>query len=137
MKKTALKILFILGIIIIKSCTSKVDNNTTEATANQTEQTVTQEVTEELSEENQKLVTPFVDAFKNKDKKKIAALVSYPLKRVYPIPAIQNEAEFLKRFDEIFDEEIIQKIANSNVKTDWSEIGWRGIAFLSTMTKLF
>jgi len=70
-------------------------------------------------------------AFKQQDKKAIATFISYPLGREFPIPAIQNEAELVSRFDEVFDKKFIELIANSDLDKDWSMMGWRGIMFSS------
>jgi len=70
-----------------------------------------------------------INAFKQRNKTDIAELISYPLKRRYPIPAIKDKAEFLNRFNEVFDENFIRLIANSNLEADWKDGGWRGITF--------
>ena len=72
-------------------------------------------------------VLPVIAAFKTHDRAAIAALIRYPLKRRYPLPAIKSEAELVERFDEVFDETLIKQVANSNVDTDWDKVGWRGI----------
>jgi hypothetical protein len=69
----------------------------------------------------------FIDAFKNVDKNVIAQLIHYPLQFNYPIMPIKNKTEMIQRFDEVFDEEIINKIKKSSLETDWSEEAWRGI----------
>ena len=38
----------------------------------------------------------------------------------------KNKNEFNKRFSEVFDKILIDKIANSKIE-QWSEAGWRGI----------
>lgn len=126
MKKSTF-IISILGVfILLQACNSKV--TTEDIKQVQVEQQVEEIVKEgEMSAEYQALVRPLIQAFKNKDKKEVAKLVSYPLNRHYPIPSIRNEVEFVERFDEIFDEKFINEIANSNAATDWSDVGWRGI----------
>ncbi|WP_339653655.1 hypothetical protein [Flavobacterium frigidarium] len=69
-----------------------------------------------------------IDLFKEKDVKQIANHISYPLKRQYPIPSINNKEEFIQRFSEVFDNVLIEKVANSKIE-QWSEVGWRGIMF--------
>jgi hypothetical protein len=54
-------------------------------------------------------------------------MISYPFKREYPIPAIKNKTEFIKRYNEIFDVPLKNEIIKSNPAKDWSEMGWRGI----------
>ena len=72
-------------------------------------------------------VLPVIAAFKAHDKTAIAAHIRYPLKRQYPLPDIKNEAEFITRFDEVFDDELVAVIGSSNINTDWDSVGWRGI----------
>ena len=72
-------------------------------------------------------VLPVIAAFKTQDKTAIAAHIRYPLKRQYPLPDIKNEAEFINRFDEVFDDELVAVIGSSHINTDWDKVGWRGI----------
>ncbi|NMM42710.1 hypothetical protein [Pseudoalteromonas arctica] len=80
-----------------------------------------------LEQKYHESVLPVIAAFKAHDKTAIAALIRYPLKRRYPLPAIKNEAELIERFDEVFDDELVAVIASSNIDTDWDKVGWRGI----------
>lgn len=63
------------------------------------------------------------------NRQQIVQLISYPLGRPYPIPSIKNPKECLQRFDEVFDEPFLSKIASSDPKHEWESVGWRGIAF--------
>lgn len=67
-----------------------------------------------------------IDLFKQKNIEDISQNVNYPLRREYPIPEIKNREQFKQRFIEVFDEVLINNIANSKLK-QWSEMGWRGI----------
>ncbi|AZB30719.1 hypothetical protein [Chryseobacterium balustinum] len=67
-----------------------------------------------------------IDLFKQKNIEDISQNVNYPLRREYPIPEIKNREQFKQRFTEVFDEVLINNIANSKLK-QWSEMGWRGI----------
>ena len=80
-----------------------------------------------LEQKYHESVLPVITAFKTQDKTAIAAHIRYPLKRQYPLPDIKNEAEFVNRFDEVFDEELVTIIGSSNINTDWDSVGWRGI----------
>lgn len=80
-----------------------------------------------LTAEHKKVIADFINYFKNNDREEIALLVSYPLKREYPIPGVKDREKFLIRFDEIFDSKLIAMIVNSNPSEDWSAMGWRGI----------
>ena len=80
-----------------------------------------------LEQKYHESVLPVIDAFKTHDKTAIAAHIRYPLQRRYPVPAINNEAELIERFDQVFDQQLIAQIAGSDIDTDWGEVGWRGI----------
>ncbi len=64
--------------------------------------------------------------FGNREIEEISNIVKYPLKREYPIPPITNREEFKKRFDQIFDQEIINIISQSKTE-QWTSMGYRGI----------
>ena len=76
-----------------------------------------------------------INTFKGGSEKKIASLVKYPLSMSYPVPDINNKEEFIERFDEVFDEAILEKIASSSID-DWDTVGWRGIMFDNGMVWL-
>ncbi len=80
-----------------------------------------------LQVESQKYaIQPFLILIKNRNKAGIAKLVRYPFYRDYPILKIQNEEEFVLRFDEVFDDSILAVIEKSDALNDWSLVGWRG-----------
>lgn len=80
--------------------------------------------------EYQKLVKTFISYIKNNKREQISNLVIYPLNRDYPLPSVKNKKEFLKKYDEIFDADLIKMIVNSNPIKDWADVGWRGIMLL-------
>ncbi|EKB28631.1 hypothetical protein [Aeromonas dhakensis] len=80
-----------------------------------------------LAAEYQPLVQKVIDAAKARDQQALARQIKYPFKREYPIPAIKSPAEMLARFDEVFDEVILKRIASSRAGQDWQAMGWRGI----------
>ncbi|GMM83099.1 hypothetical protein [Pseudoalteromonas sp. MTN2-4] len=67
------------------------------------------------------------NAFQQNDVEAISKLVAYPLNREHPIPAIKNEAEFINRYKDVFDDALINLIINSDTEKDWSQMGWRGV----------
>ena len=73
-------------------------------------------------------VNNIITLFKQKNIDKIVSITNFPLRREYPIPNIENEKELKKRFNEVFDKILIDKIANSKMN-QWSEVGWRGTMF--------
>lgn len=75
------------------------------------------------------LVSPLIAAFKQDNRLFIAQHTRYPLRREKPITAINSESEFLNRFDQVFDQQLITKITQSDPAKDWSKLGWRGIMF--------
>ncbi len=72
-------------------------------------------------------IYPIISAFKDLNKSDISTLIIYPLNRQSPIPSIKNKEELIDRFDEVFDIELIDLIANSDLDKDWRMMGWRGI----------
>jgi len=71
-------------------------------------------------------IQKLINLFKAKNINGISKVINYPLEREYPIPSVKNEADFKKRFSQIFDQKLITIIANSKID-QWSEVGWRGI----------
>ena len=84
-----------------------------------------------MTKEEQKVVSNFIDCIIHKKKEKLATKISFPFEREYPIPQIKNSQEFLKRYNEVFDDNLTNMIVNSKLSTDWSAVGWRGIMLLN------
>jgi hypothetical protein len=82
---------------------------------------------QDLKPEYQKFITSFIQNVKTNNKQAVADIIRYPLQREEPIPAIKNKAEFVKRYDQIFDAGLKSEILKSNPGKDWSEVRWRGI----------
>ena len=80
-----------------------------------------------LTKKQQIGIANFINNIKNQKKENVAANTLYPFSRKYPVPAIKNKQQFLKKYDEVFDDKLVKMISNSNLKTDWSSVGWRGI----------
>ena len=81
---------------------------------------------ESLSSEHLKNIQKIQALFKTKNINGISKLILYPLNREEPIPAVINEAALKKRFSQIFDQTIINKIVTAKPE-QWSELGWRGV----------
>jgi len=73
------------------------------------------------------IVTPLIEAFKVNDRSAISKMITYPLSRKVPLPSIKTESEFISRFEQVFDAELVNTIAHSDPEKDWSAMGWRGI----------
>ncbi len=86
---------------------------------------------QELSPKDQQYIRTLIQHVKANNKSQIGDMVAYPLTREIPIPAIRNKKELMTRFDEVFDTKLMKTIAQSDLKTDWSAMGWRGIMLLS------
>ncbi len=82
---------------------------------------------QDLPTQHHDVVIDFINCFKKNDRTKLAGLVAYPLKREYPLPAINNKEEFLQRYDEVFDAKLVDMIVSSTLDKDWDAVGWRGI----------
>ena len=79
-----------------------------------------------LGPEEMDSIKKLIELFKKVDIEGISNKISYPLDRDYPIPSIRNKEEFIKRFHEVFDQKLIDNIAQSDI-SQWTEVGWRGI----------
>jgi hypothetical protein len=84
-------------------------------------------ISQELNTETKTAIRQFILAVKTNNKEKIASFISYPLRREYPIPPINNKTEFIARFEEVFDTKLKSKISKSIIDSNWSQVGWRGI----------
>lgn len=80
----------------------------------------------EMNASKKARINRIISLFKQQKIADIATIISYPLKRENPIPAIKNENEFKQRFPEVFDQWLIDLIAQSKIE-QWTEVGWRGI----------
>ena len=133
MKKYKLATLF-FGVLLIGCNQKENEKSTTVANGKLTDtiENVSNELdsgaTVTLKDSEVASIQVLIDLFKQKDEEQIANHISYPLKREYPIPSIKNKEEFIQRFSEVFDNVLIEKVANSKIE-QWSEVGWRGIMF--------
>lgn len=82
---------------------------------------------QEMTDDQKKIVANFIDCIKHQKKEKLIADISFPFDREYPIPQIKTGEEFLKRYNEVFDEKLVKMIVNSKPDKDWAAVGWRGI----------
>lgn len=81
----------------------------------------------QVKPENNVYITKFIKLIKLNDIEGISELIRFPLNREYPIPPVKTKSDFVKRFDEIFDNHLKNEILSSTIKDNWSEVGWRGI----------
>ncbi len=72
-------------------------------------------------------ISSFIEAVKSRDKSEISKYIRYPFRREHPVPDIHSERELILRFNEVFDEKLLALIASSNIESDWSQVGWRGV----------
>ncbi|MHA4896498.1 hypothetical protein ACXZ1K_17230 [Pedobacter sp. PWIIR3] len=82
---------------------------------------------QQLDVKYQKSVGDFIALVKSNQLQKLVTSVRFPLKREYPLPAVKNKVDFIKRYKELFDDQLIKMITKSDLKNDWSAVGWRGI----------
>lgn len=79
-----------------------------------------------LTHTQQDDVNKLIRAAKAGNKQQIASLVTYPLKRTYPLEDVKSKDEMLMRFATIFDSVLLLRIARSKTE-DWRAMGWRGL----------
>lgn len=71
------------------------------------------------------VIDRFVSTLRTGDWAELSRIIHFPLERPYPIPAIERD-EFILRYHEVFDEEFVRTIVQSDL-LDWASVGWRGI----------
>lgn len=76
------------------------------------------------------IVQNFINAVKSDNAKTVAKYVAYPLNRDAPVPNINNEQEFVEKYDMLFDDDLKKAITDSK-PDDWDKVGWRGIMLYS------
>lgn len=86
---------------------------------------------QELEKAQQQIVLDFINTVKTNNKDSLAAKISYPLWRSYPITEVTDKQDFIKRYSELFDDKLIKMIINSNPSVDWHAAGFRGIMLLN------
>lgn len=84
---------------------------------------------QEVSSKSQRAIKSFIECVKSRDIDRLSSIVTYPLKRETPLISINDKEEFKKRFSQVFDGRLISLIEGSKIKTDWSEMGLRGLMF--------
>lgn len=78
-----------------------------------------------------KIIREFIQNVKENNVEAIAENIQYPFYREYPIPPINSEEEFIRRYSQIFDDSLRQLIVRSNIHKDWDAMGWRGIMLIN------
>lgn len=127
-----LKLTFIVFGLLLWGCNQTNSHKqaaTNEKRVDTTDNSISQdekETNEDLKDYEIDSIKAVIALFKEKDIDRISNKISYPLYRQYPIPRIKDKEELKKRFSEVFDQILIDKIANSKI-SQWSEVGWRGI----------
>jgi hypothetical protein len=84
-----------------------------------------------LQVEDKESIKKFIGYIRNNRVDSIASEMDFPFGRQYPLPAIKDSADFIKRFSQIFDQYLIKTIIKSNLSEDWSHVGWRGLMLKS------
>ncbi|MBS7255229.1 hypothetical protein [Flavobacterium branchiicola] len=82
---------------------------------------------QDLKPEYKTIIETFINTIKTDNKEALGEMVSYPLKREYPIPDINDKADFIKRYSEVFDTTLKNEIVKSDPLKNWSDMGWRGL----------
>ncbi|MEJ8757519.1 hypothetical protein WG947_10950 [Pontibacter sp. H259] len=91
----------------------------------ETTATASLEQDDELTRKQIQSIQKLIDTFKTNNKAKIADLIDYPIKREYPLKDVKDKNDFIQRFDDIFDKELLDRVSKSKID-DWSIAGWEG-----------
>ena len=76
-------------------------------------------ICQELDTAYQKKVATLITTLKSNNKVELARLIAFPIKREYPIPDISNKADFINRYNELFDDTLINLIKVSIPAKNW------------------
>jgi hypothetical protein len=82
-----------------------------------------------VASDHDEAVVAVQEAFASRDVARIAELVRFPLPRPYPLHAVADAGDLRERFQVIFDDSFVARIAESDPANDWSTMGWRGFMF--------
>ena len=63
-----------------------------------------------------KTINKFIKFIETRDLEKLKTIVTFPIKRAYPLANIKNETDFVMRYDDVFDAKLIEMIIKSDVK---------------------
>jgi hypothetical protein len=66
-----------------------------------------------------------INVMNSNNKRQIAKIIEYPF--CFQVGCIYSEDEFVTRFNEVFDQKIIKEITQSNINSNWDEMGDKGI----------
>ncbi|MFN5317746.1 MAG: hypothetical protein ACK5CY_02780 [Bacteroidia bacterium] len=127
------KLMTLLFALLLFGCNQTETKTTISSIEKSAAETEVKVLKQEKPDDNEKLavdkveiIKNAIELFKSNNVDKISNIISFPLDRQYPIPSIRDKKEFIKRFSEVFDKILIDKIASSKIE-QWSEVGWRGI----------
>ncbi len=84
---------------------------------------------QEFTHAEKEVIQHFITTIQTENWAELSTMVHYPLRRLYPLPDVKNEEDFLERFDELFDTPFLELIAESVIDSAWAEVGWRGTMF--------
>lgn len=73
-------------------------------------------------------IQTFIKLIKIADKEKLAAMTQYPLLVKYGKVKVANRADFVKKFNLIFDKELRDYIVSFD-ESEWSRVGSKGLMF--------
>lgn len=78
---------------------------------------------QELSALEKHAIRSFVNDLQYGRKELVADAISYPIGRIYPLPPVEDEEEFIALYNEFFDDKLVDSISTG----EWDRVGWRGI----------
>lgn len=79
-----------------------------------------------LSKKEVKNIENFVRFVKSDDKKSLSKMARYPLNVKGGTVKVNNKADFLKSYNQIFDKKLKQFIVTSKLE-DWDRVGSKGV----------
>jgi hypothetical protein len=84
----------------------------------------------DLTPEQKTAISSFISLVNERDWIGLSDLVAYPLPRKHPLEDITSKEDFLSYQAELFDDSLINMIANSHPDSNWNAVGSRGLRFM-------
>ncbi|MFK7787391.1 MAG: hypothetical protein AB8B56_19865 [Crocinitomicaceae bacterium] len=84
----------------------------------------------ELTPVQKRAISDFISLVNDRDWIGVSDVIAYPLPRKHPLEDISNKEDFLSQQGELFDDSLINLIANSHPDSNWRAVGSRGLRFM-------
>ncbi|MCT4590383.1 MAG: hypothetical protein N4A71_21320 [Carboxylicivirga sp.] len=82
-----------------------------------------------LNTNQKQQIQKIIDCLRQDNVDELKSMLAYPIKRQDPLKAVIDADDFVVRYSELFDDNLKKMITTSDMETDWSLLGAKGIMF--------